>query len=183
MKSLRGHFLVASTQLRDANFYRSVVLLVQHDDDGALGLILNRPTGKTVRDAMELVVDEPTVCDDPIFLGGPVRGPIAVVHTDEELGNVEIVPGAYYTVEDELVNELLQKDGIDRRIFLGYSGWASGQLESELTAGGWQIAPATLADIFTDPEQLWRLISRRIGLDFLTATIRPRVLPDDPSLN
>jgi putative transcriptional regulator len=183
MKSLRGHFLVASTQLKDANFYRSVVLLVQHDDDGALGLILNRPTGKTVRDAMELVVDEPTACDDLIYLGGPVRGPIAVVHTDEGLGNVEIVPGAYYTVEDELVNELLQKEGIDRRVFLGYSGWAPGQLESELTAGGWQVAPATLADIFTEPDQLWRLISRRIGRDFLSATIKPRVVPDDPSLN
>jgi putative transcriptional regulator len=180
---LRGHFLVASTQLRDANFYRSVVLMVQHDDAGALGLILNRPTGKTVRDAMKLVVDEPSGCDDVIFLGGPVRGPLAVIHTDEERGNVEILSGAYYTVEDELVNELLQTDRGDRRVFLGYSGWAPGQLESELSAGGWQVAPATVADIFAEPDQLWRSVSRRIGRDFLSATIKPRVLPDDPSLN
>ena len=183
MKSLRGHFLVASTQLRDPNFYRSVVLMVQHDDAGALGLILNRPTGKTVRDAMKLVVDEPSDCEDLIFLGGPVRGPLAVVHTDEARGNVEILSGAYYTVEDELVNELLHTDRGDRRVFLGYAGWAPGQLESELSAGGWQVAPATLADIFAEPDQLWRSVSRRIGRDFLSATIKPRVLPDDPSLN
>jgi putative transcriptional regulator len=183
MKSLRGHFLVASTQLRDANFYRSVVLMVQHDEGGALGLILNRPTGKTVRDAMKLVVDEPTVCDDPIYLGGPVRGPIAVVHTDSERGNVEILSGAYYTVEDELVSELLQAEQGQRRVFLGYSGWAPGQLESELAAGGWQVASATLADIFAEPDQLWRSVSRRLARDFLSATIKPRVVPDDPSLN
>ncbi len=183
MRSLRGQFLVASTKLKDANFYRSVVLMVQHDEAGALGLILNRPTGKTIRDALKLVADEPSLCDDPIFLGGPVRGPIAVVHTDEERGNVEILIGAYYTVADELVNELLQNEGGDRRVFLGYSGWAPGQLEGELDAGGWQVAPATVPDIFAEPEQLWRSLSRRIGRDFLSATIKLRIVPDDPSLN
>jgi putative transcriptional regulator len=183
MKSLRGWFLVASKQLKDVNFYRSVVLMVQHDEAGALGLILNRPTGKTVRDAMKLVADEPSYCDDPIFLGGPVQGPIAVVHTDEQRGNLEILTGAYYTVENELVNELLQSEGPERRVFLGYSGWAPQQLEGELEAGGWQIAPATLADIFAEPEQLWRTVSRRIGREFLSATIKPRVVPDDPSMN
>lgn len=183
MRSLRGQFLVASMQLKDANFYRSVVLMVQHDEAGALGLILNRPTGKTVRDALKLIADEPSMCDDPIFLGGPVRGPIAVVHTDEGRGNVEILVGAYYTVADELVNELLQNEGKDRRVFIGYAGWAPGQLESELDAGGWQVAPATVTEIFAEPEQLWRSISRRIGREFLSATIKPRIVPDDPSLN
>lgn len=183
MKSLRGQFLVASAHLKDPNFFRTVVLMVQHDEAGALGLILNRPTGRTVRDALKLVAEEPSPCDDEIFLGGPVRGPIAIVHTDEERGNVEILTGAYYTIEDELVNELLQQQNSRRRVFVGYSGWAPGQLENELDAGGWQVAAATLADIFDEPDQQWRSISRRIGRDFLTATIKPRVVPDDPSLN
>src|SRR5688572_26268848 len=110
MKSLRGQFLVASTHLKDPNFYRTLVLMVQHDEEGALGLVLNRPTGRTVRDVLKLVSEESSPCDDLIFLGGPVRGPIAVVHTDEERGNVEVLPGAYYTIEDELVNELLQRE-------------------------------------------------------------------------
>jgi putative transcriptional regulator len=183
MKSLRGHFLVASTHLKDSNFYRTVVLMVQHDEAGALGLILNRPTGRTVSDALKLVAEEPSSCDDEIFLGGPVRGPIAIVHSDDERGNVEILAGAYYTVEEELVNELLQRKDGERRVFIGYSGWAPGQLENELDAGGWQVAAATREDIFAEPEQLWSVISRRIGREFLSATIKPRIVPDDPSLN
>lgn len=183
MKSLRGHFLVASAQLKDPNFYRTVVLMVQHDNEGAFGLILNRPTGKTLRDALQLVTDEPSPCNDSIYLGGPVRGPLTVVHTDESRGNVEILSGLYYTAEDELVNEVLQREGVRRRIFLGYSGWASGQLESELEMGGWQITSATVKDVFADPEEQWRAIFRRIGREFLSSTIKPRILPEDPSLN
>lgn len=183
MKSLRGYFLVASPHLSDPNFDRTVVLLVQHDEEGALGLVLNRPTGKTVRDALKLVTEEEVSCDDEIHLGGPVRGPISMLHTDELRGNCEVLAGVYYTVEDELVNELLQVSGTPRRVFVGYSGWGPGQLESELQAGGWLTAAANVDDCFVSVENQWQVVSRRIEREFLSRTIKPRVVPENPSLN
>lgn len=183
MNSLRGHFLVASPHLVDPNFYRSVVLMVQHDDSGAFGLILNRPTGKTIRDVWKLVSDEPCECESPIFLGGPVRGPLAAVHAHEEQSNIEVLPEVYYTVEDKALSELLHEDTDSYRIFIGYSGWAPGQLEKELDAGGWLKTTASAEDVFGEPHRLWQKISRRIGREFLAATVKPRVVPDDPSVN
>jgi putative transcriptional regulator len=183
MRSLRGQFLVASPHLMDPNFYRTVVLMVQHDESGALGLVLNRPTGKTIRDVWEMISDEPCTCESPIFLGGPVRGPIAAVHRGEDHANVEVAPGVYYTVEDKALNEVLRQSAVAYRVFIGYAGWAPGQLESELDAGGWLTTPAAVDEVFREPNQLWQDVSRRIGREFLAATVRPKVLPDDPSMN
>jgi putative transcriptional regulator len=183
MPSLRGHFLVASPHLVDPNFFRAVVLMVQHDEEGAFGLVLNRPTGKTIRDVWKLVSDEPCECESPIFLGGPVRGPLAAVHAYPDQSNLEVLPAVYYTVDDKSLSELLPKSEKSYRIFIGYSGWSAGQLETELEAGGWLTTPASADDVFDDPERLWQKVSRRIGREFLDATIRPRFVPDDPSMN
>ncbi|HTN75997.1 MAG TPA: YqgE/AlgH family protein [Pirellulaceae bacterium] len=75
MDSLRGHFLVGSPHLSDRNFYRSVVLMVQHDAEGALGVNLTRPTDTTVADIWQQACDRPSDCQRPIYLGGPVNGP------------------------------------------------------------------------------------------------------------
>jgi putative transcriptional regulator len=182
MNSLRGHFLVASPHLMDPNFYRSVVLMVQHDEAGALGLVVNRPTGKTIQDIWQMVSDEPCDCESPIFLGGPVRGPLAAVHGREDHSNIEVVPGLYYTVEDKALSEVMRSDSAFR-VFIGYAGWAPGQLESELKAGGWLTTPAAVDEVFGEPDRLWRHVSRRMGREFLAATLKPKVVPDDSSLN
>lgn len=183
MKYLDGQLLIASAQLKDPNFYRSVVLMVQHDSQGALGIILNRPTGKSVQDAMQLVTDEPCTCRDPIYLGGPVRGPLVVLHTESDRGNVEVLPGLYYTAEDELVSSLLETVTGPRRIFLGYSGWAPGQLEDELQMGGWLVSPTTTAEVFSEPANLWQVVTRRLSRQFLQAATGARIVPEDPSWN
>jgi putative transcriptional regulator len=183
MESLRGRLLVASPHLIDPNFYRSVVLMVQHDESGAFGLILNRPTGKTIKDVWKLVSDEPCECESPIFQGGPVRGPLAAIHRYEEQSDIEVLPELHYTVEDKALSELLQKEASSHRIFIGYSGWGPGQLEKELEAGGWFTTAASLEDIFSEPHDVWQIVSRRIGREFLAATVKPRVVPDDPSVN
>jgi putative transcriptional regulator len=183
MRSLRGQFLVASPHLVDPNFYRSVVLMVQHDESGGLGLILNRPTGKTLRDIWSMISDEPCTCESPIFLGGPVRGPIAALHSRQDHANVEVLPGLYYTVDGTAVSEVIQNDATPYRIFIGYAGWAPGQLDSELKAGGWLTTHVSQGEVFGEAEQLWQGVSRRIGREFLQSTVKPRVVPDDPSLN
>ena len=78
--SLQGQFLVASPHLGDGNFNRSVVLIIKHDDDGAFGLVLNRPTGNTVGDVWRMVTEQELDCDRPIYLGGPVQGPLVCLH-------------------------------------------------------------------------------------------------------
>ncbi|MGE0760475.1 MAG: YqgE/AlgH family protein [Pirellulaceae bacterium] len=181
--SLRGHCLVASPSLKDPNFYRSVVLMVQHDESGALGLILNRPTGSSIRDIWEMVSSEPCACDSPIYLGGPVRGPLAAVHQDRDRSDLEVVDGLYYTVDEKSLGELLQSSADTYRIFVGYAGWAPGQLESELEAGGWLTTPANRQEVFSEPARLWQTISRRIGREFLQATVKLKGGPEDPSLN
>lgn len=184
MKSLRGHFLVASPQLVDPNFFRTVVLMVQHDDAGAFGLVLNRPTGKTIGDVWKLISEDPCDCDSPIFLGGPVRGPIAALHSEEQRSDLEIADGLFYTIEDRSVSELLRGGNSDPlRVFIGYSGWAAGQLEHELEAGGWLTTDASRDEVFDEPHELWQKVSRRIGREFLAATLKPRIIPDDPTLN
>src|SRR5688572_1282976 len=80
MASLQGQFLVASPHLSDPNFYKSVVLMVKHDEEGAFGLILNRPTTNTVREIWRAVTEQDLECEQPIYMGGPVSGPLVCLH-------------------------------------------------------------------------------------------------------
>jgi len=91
MKSLKGHFLVASTSLDDPNFARAVLLIIEHTDEGAAGVILNRPTGATIAEIAEKVFDEPDDWDKPIHLGGPVPGPLMALHDLAHLGDQEVI--------------------------------------------------------------------------------------------
>src|SRR5215469_11256802 len=99
MDSLQGHFLIASPQLQDPNFFRSVVLLVQHNDQGALGVILNRPLDMTIQEAWPQVSEEPCNAEGPLHEGGPCRGPLMVLHTDEPLSQLKVCDGIYFNTD------------------------------------------------------------------------------------
>jgi putative transcriptional regulator len=118
-----------------------------------------------------------------IHVGGPVTGPLLAVHTDPQCAECEILDGVYFASTRPSLTRLITVSEDRYRLFLGYSGWAGGQLESELKAGGWLTLPATADEVFSDHEQLWNRVSRRVGLDILAPTIRHRELPDDPSMN
>lgn len=173
MKSLQGYFLVASPHLHDGNFFRSVVLMVQHDEAGAIGLILNRPTDRTV-----------TITDDldvPINIGGPVGGPMMALHTVAKWPENEVINGVYLASHNSL--DRVMADGTGPvLVFSGYSGWGEGQLEGELEDGGWLTSKATRDDVFSDPDELWRRISDGIGRDILGRKVA-RNRPDDATLN
>jgi putative transcriptional regulator len=155
MVSLTGRLLVASPMLSDPNFAGTVVFVIHHDEPGAVGVVLNRPTAL---DPDALPPGWTTL--DPVFFGGPVEPEIAI-------GLVES-PGPHEGWER--VGEamwLADLDGVPvpvlrLRIFSGYAGWGPGQLEDEIARGDWVVAEATTDDVFTPaPEELWRAVLHR----------------------
>lgn len=164
--SLRGRLLVATPDLADPNFFRTVVLVLEHSDDGALGVILNRPSPATaVEDPLpawaSLAVDPPV-----IFVGGPVQpeAAIGLAHRAERAA-----PDGFAPLSDELGTVDLERHPaqvaprVDRvRVFAGYAGWGPRQLEQELDADGWFVVDADPADLWTaEPDTLWRTVLRR----------------------
>lgn len=183
MKSLKGHFLVASPHLSDTNFFRSVVLMIQHDEEGAFGVVMNRPSNSSIADIWENETELSSEVVQPVHVGGPVPGPLIAVHSDFAQAELEIVEGVYFTSNTESIAEILAEPAGPLRLFAGYSGWAPGQLDGELEAGGWLTEAATSDDVFSDYEELWNRLARRIGLHILPPGINRGQIPDDPSMN
>jgi putative transcriptional regulator len=174
---LVGRLLVASPLLVDPNFYRTVVLVLQHGEEGAVGVVLNRPSVEGVGAYLpewEGRLEEPGV----VFVGGPVEPAVAIGVVRNP------VPGDPTAVEGVgLVDLAADPASIDRgavRVFSGYAGWGAGQLEGELAEGAWIVVGAHEEDVFTDrPDELWTAVLRRQGGRLaLLATF-----PPDPSLN
>ncbi len=183
VSSLTGRLLVASPALADPNFDRAVVLLIDHDDEGSLGVVLNRPTPVGVRD---ILLPWAGLAGDPdvVFQGGPVSLDsalgVAVIPGDEGPLGWRRVHGAIGLVDLEAPPELLAAALGSLRIFAGYSGWGPGQLEEELESGAWYVVESEPGDVSSpEPESLWRAVLRRQRSKLaMIATY-----PDDPSLN
>ncbi len=181
MKSLKGHLLIATPRLTDPNFFRSIVLLVQHGDEGAMGLVLNRPLDTTVAAAWEQVSKAECQVDGFIHQGGPCDGPLMVVHTNEVFSDMEILPGVYFSADREAVEQLVELNRGEMRFFVGYSGWGPGQLEAELQEGAWLTSIAAADTIFSD-EDRWMELSKQIGSASLS-WLKPKIVPEDPTMN
>jgi putative transcriptional regulator len=179
-----GMLLVATPALMDPNFADTVVLLLDADADGALGVVLNRPSGVPVGDVLEGWGD--AVADpEVLFRGGPVGtdGALAVAL----LRDPEDVPVGFRTVEGRLgivdldtPVELIEGSLAGLRIFAGYAGWGAAQLDGEIEEGSWYVVPAEPADAFrADPDELWRDVLRRQPGELAWHSTRPA----DPELN
>ena len=183
VSSLTGRLLVATPALADPNFDRAVVLLLDHDEEGSLGVVLNRPTPVGVGDILVSWADL-TAEPDVVFQGGPVSLDsalgVAVIPGDEGPLGWRRVYGAIGLVDLEAPPELLAAALGSLRIFAGYAGWGPGQLETELTEGAWYVVESEPGDVSSPrPEQLWRAVLRRQRSELaMIATY-----PDDPSLN
>lgn len=181
-KYLKGQLLLDSGQLTGSFFARTVILICQHDAEGAFGLVLNRPTGTKVGDA--LVADLPeTFKDLPLFLGGPVQPTaLSYLHAESFLPDANVMANLSLGHSlDELV-DLGDSFASDKKVklFAGYSGWSAGQLENEMKRKAWLTHPASLDLVFSaDMNGLWAKLMRQKGWkNQLLAGI-----PDDPSLN
>lgn len=185
MGSTAGNLLVSVPDLGDENFDQTVVLMVEHDEHGALGVVLNRPSSTAVA---EHLADLGELVATPrcFFMGGPVAvGGLLVLgrrclESPPRGAQGTEISGPVVLVEPR---SLLDGDvaGLDVvRLFTGYSGWAPSQLEAELAAGTWHVAPALSDDVFTsDPENLWRSVMRRQGGRLVAQSL----FPDDVSAN
>lgn len=182
-KSLEGHFLVASRYLRDPNFARSVVLMIHHNHDGAMGVVINRPSEKTVDDVWEMIGNDPCDRDDAIFVGGPVPGPLVAVHSLQPFAEHEVLPGLYVSTHRDALDLLVRRKDMPLRLYSGHAGWGSGQIEGELEAGGWLCTRATIDDVFADHETIWKTVTQRIGLEIMAPDLDLEHVPPDPSLN
>lgn len=180
---LAGHFLVASRQLTDPNFAETVVLMIHHDHQGAMGLVLNRPSDKSVLEVWELIGYDPCDREDCVFVGGPVPGPLVALHSLEVFSDHEVIPGLHVSSNRDSIDILVRKKQLPLRLCSGNAGWASGQLEREMEAGGWLWTRATIEEVFSDHESMWKQVTSRIGLEIIAPPSLRHRIPSDPSLN
>jgi putative transcriptional regulator len=183
MTGTTGRLLVAEPMLGDPNFDRTVVLVLQHDADGALGLVLNRPTDVPVADALPdwgALVTDPAV----LHIGGPVESQSGwcLARARDAAGLEGFVPvlGDLGLVDLDLDPDHVRETFSAVRLYAGYSGWGPGQLEWELSQDAWYVADAEADDPFLpDGPALWRRILARQG----GPLARLALFPPDPSLN
>src|SRR5215204_2238778 len=121
--SLTGHFLVASRYLRDPNFVQSVVLMIHHDREGAMGVVINRPSDKTVREVWEMIGNDPCEREDRIFVGGPVPGPLVALHTIEAFADHDVMSGLFFSTDRDTLDLIVRKKDIRLRLCSGNAGW------------------------------------------------------------
>ena len=180
METLEGNLLIASPSLLDPNFKRTVVLITEHNEKGAAGLVINRPSPAPVSDLVPQL--EPLVDDgEQVWMGGPVQTDAVLVlgeFVDLDEAAVPLFGSLGFPAlddPDEVVPVTTR-----RRVFAGYAGWEAGQLESELERDDWILEPALADDAFTEaPEDLWSDVLRRKGGVYeLVAR-----MPEDPSVN
>jgi putative transcriptional regulator len=184
MKSLKGHLLVATPRLVDPNYHRTVLLMFQHTETNAAGVVLNRPTGATVSDISEQVLPEPCDWEKPINLGGPVEGPLLILHQIEELSDHVMIPGVYGTFDSSKIREILQLRAEPSLIVANYAGWGPGQLEAEIEEESWLDLPATSEYVFwDDARDLWETVVKQINAEQLSRVLGISELPGDPTLN
>jgi putative transcriptional regulator len=180
MESLQGKLLIAAPSLLEPTFRRTVVLIAQHTDEGAMGLVLNRPSETSVSEAVPalgaLVGD-----DDAVWAGGPVEptGVIVLAEFDEPGASAEPIFGDVGFMSAEADPDAVALTTRRARVFAGYAGWGAGQLEGELGEESWFTAHALADDVFGHVDDLWSVVLARKGGPYALLA----KMPPDPSLN
>lgn len=180
MESFRGRLLISGGSLFDPNFRHTVVLIAEHNADGAVGVVLNRALDATVRETLPTLSDLVSP-EQRLFQGGPVQPTSAVLLV--ELARPELADILVFGSVGFLTGEVsadVKPNILRARIFAGYSGWGPGQLEAEMAGDSWIVDAARTEDVFTDePHLLWSKVLERMGPKYR----RLSRMPYDPSMN
>lgn len=179
-ESLVGNVLLSSPFMEDSHFYRSVVFLLQHSEEEAFGLILNRPTDLRLDKAVSMLSETPCVHDVPLYCGGPVEGPLIAFHNRGDLGGHPFMEGLYVTTDEKELLHVFSERDVILKVFDGFSGWGPLQLEGELETGSWLVSDISTEQIFGDPSELWEQLVKKIGNSIVTSNLNSptRVDPD-----
>ena len=182
MKSLKGQFILDQGKLQGSFFHRTVILVCQHDSEGAFGLVLNRAAPNKVGDA--LVANLPDrIKDQPLFLGGPVQPQaLSYLHKGNFVPDANVFANLSLGHSLDTLLDLAESFSPDQqlKIFAGYAGWSPGQLDDEMKRDTWMTHPASLELVFdAQPEKLWQSILRQKGFKYRLIAEGP----DDPSWN
>lgn len=182
IKNLKGQLLLDGGKLAGSFFHRTVVLICEHNAEGALGLILNRNSGNKVGEM--IVADLPEdLKEQPLFTGGPVQpAALSYLYSDTFLAEANVVPNLNLGHSLESLVDIGESFSSTQKIkvFAGYAGWSPGQLEEEMKRGAWLVHPVSLDFVFkTNPQKLWQTILDKKGWQYrLTAQS-----PEDLSWN
>jgi len=180
-QSFAGQLLLAAPTLRDPNFARTVVLIGVHNDDGAMGVVLNRPAKLTVAEAVPQL-EAFAGAHEPVYVGGPVARESVVLlaeFLEESEAGVLLLGRIGFPGADSDVEQLAQHTARGR-VFAGYAGWSHQQLDAEVQSGDWITHPPLPEDLFSDaPEELWGAVLRRMGGSYALIAR----MPLDPSVN
>jgi putative transcriptional regulator len=174
--SLQGQLILDGGKLHGSFFHRSVVLICQHDAEGAFGLILNRSTENKVGQALVANLPE-RVKEQPLFIGGPVQPQsLSFLHSDQFLPDANVMANLNVGHSIDALMDLSETySGTQKlKLFAGYAGWSAGQLDNEMSRRDWLVHPATLELVFhAAPDQLWRSIMKQ-------KDVNCRLLADSP---
>lgn len=177
--SYSGHLLVAHPWLRDPNFHQTVVLISTHDQtEGATGVVLNRPLARTFGD-LSTEISAPSLADLPVYTGGPVA-PGNCLLAGFRLSADSHSLSLYFGLSAERLSAMLSEDpNLEARAFVGYSGWAAGQLEAEIGQDSWLVCPFESSVLYESPESIWKSLARRWKPGWIILAEQP----PDPSKN
>jgi len=165
----KGNFLIASRTLRDPNFIHTVILLLEYGSEGAMGIIINRPTRmelSTMLPEIESLAQRP----DTVWLGGPVSRwqMLVLTRAEQEVeGSRNVLEDIYFSASRVVLESLVDEEA-EFRVYAGFAGWSPGQLEQEMTRGGWLILPGDAAMVFDEaPDELWQELVQRADVKWV----------------
>jgi len=185
--NLTHHFLIAMPNMADPHFSRTLTYICEHNDQGALGLVVNRPIDMTLSalfERLSLELGDNALSHSPIYYGGPVqtdRGFVLHAPVGNWQATLPVREAIGLTTSKDILEAVGRGEGPKRMLVtLGYAGWSPGQLDAEIDEGAWYVLPAEPGDVFAaQPDRLWRTVLRRQDGDLAFLA----TYPDDPGMN
>ncbi len=182
-QALQGHLLVASRGLEGTPFGRTVILILQQNDEGIFGVILNRAADSKIAAEWQKNVNSPQHVLEHLYCGGPLGGPVFAVHHDNNLGEIQVSDDLFVSTSTESLDRLFVGPEQPYRVFLGLAGWKLDQLKGELQRGLWYLLDRDELDVVEATDRLWERCLLRYGRSRLWEILGCEEIPANPNLN